>query len=71
MSSSPESFEQAFSALEAIVVQLESGGLGLDETMQLYARGMTLAKSCQDRLEQAELQLTRLGDITASEDRPI
>lgn len=68
--SSPETFEQAYSALETIVLQLETGGLGLEETMQLYERGMVLAKACQDRLEQAELQLTRLGDIMASEDRP-
>jgi len=64
------SFEQAFEQLEAIVRQLEEGGLGLEEALALYERGMALAALCSQRLDQAELRVRQLlttasGEIVA------
>jgi exodeoxyribonuclease VII small subunit len=54
-------FEAAFAELEHIVRELESGELTLEGTMALYERGQTLARRCQERLDQAELRITQLA----------
>ncbi len=54
------SFEENFIALEQLVEALEKGGLGLEEAISLYERGMRLAKECNDQLEAAELRVTQL-----------
>lgn len=61
------SFEEAYAQLEAIVAQLESGDLSLDDSVTLYARGQQLAQRCGILLDTAELriqQLTDDGEIT-------
>jgi exodeoxyribonuclease VII small subunit len=54
-------FEQAFDALETTVGRLESGGLALEEAVALYEEGMRLAKLCGQRLDAAELRVSRLA----------
>jgi len=49
-------FEQAYAQLEAIVAQLESGELSLDESVALYEKGQALAQLCSEMLDQAELR---------------
>lgn len=61
------SFEQAFEQLEAIVRRLEEGGLGLEEALALYERGMALAALCSQRLDQAELRVRQLLTTTGGE----
>ncbi len=51
--SSP-TFEQSLSELEHIVQNLEQGELSLDESMELFERGLSLSKSSQEKLQQAE-----------------
>ena len=60
MKSAELSFEQAFAALEATVSKLESGGLTLEQAVALYEEGMRLAKLCGQRLDAAELRVSRL-----------
>ena len=60
-----ESFEAVYKRLEETVRRLEEGGLTLDESIALYEEGMTLAKSCQSLLDQAELRVTNLQDLFA------
>lgn len=55
-----QSFEQALEELEAIIQQLEAGGLALDETLALYERGQNLAALCETRLSEAEFKLADL-----------
>jgi exodeoxyribonuclease VII small subunit len=55
------SFEQAFDALETTVGKLESGGLALEQAVALYEEGMRLAKLCGQRLDAAELRVSRLA----------
>jgi exodeoxyribonuclease VII small subunit len=60
MTSGPESFEAAFSQLEACVEALERGGLTLEEGIARFEAGMQLANHCTALLEQAELRVTQL-----------
>ena len=60
-----ETFEQLYARLEAAVAKLEAGGLPLEESIDLYEQGMTLARECQERLDAAELKITKLRESFA------
>ena len=47
-------FEQTLSELEQIVQQLEQGELSLDQSLQQFERGITLARHSQQLLQSAE-----------------
>lgn len=62
-------FESSMERLEQIVRALESGDMGLEESLKLYEEGITLVRSCNETLEQAEqsVKLLRLqpdGSVT-------
>ncbi|MBQ1229771.1 MAG: exodeoxyribonuclease VII small subunit [Clostridia bacterium] len=62
-------FESSMERLEQIVRALESGDRGLEESLKLYEEGITLVRSCNEALEQAEqsVKLLRLqpdGSVT-------
>jgi exodeoxyribonuclease VII small subunit len=50
-------FEKAMDRLEAIVEQMESGKLPLEELIVRYEEGMGLLKVCQERLASAEQKI--------------
>lgn len=54
------SFEQALSALEDVVKQLESGDVPLDNSITLYERGEVLRKHCQARLDAAQARIEKI-----------
>ncbi len=47
-------FEQSLSELETIVQNLEQGELSLEESINLFERGLTLSKISQEKLQSAE-----------------
>ena len=47
-------FEEAMQELETIVTRLESGDVPLEQSMELYQRGMKLSVLCQKKLAEAE-----------------
>ena len=47
-------FEAALARLEEIVAELESGELGLEQSLKLFEEGVKLARVCNARLEEAE-----------------
>ncbi len=55
------SFEDALKQLEAIVRQLESGDVPLDESIALYARGDALKRQCEVRLEAARAKIEKIS----------
>ena len=62
----PESltFEQALDELDGLVRRMESGELGLDDSIAAYRRGAELARFCQTRLGAAELEIKKLdGEV--------
>ena len=60
-----EPFEQLYGKLEERVAKLEQGGLSLEDSIALYEEGMTLARECQQRLDEAELKITKLRESFA------
>ena len=51
------SFEKSLEALEAIVEELESGSLSLDEALGRYERGVAAHKECTEILAAAEKRI--------------
>ncbi len=52
--------EASLDALEILVVQMESGDLTLDESLQAFEKGIKLTRECQKRISQAEQQVNIL-----------
>jgi exodeoxyribonuclease VII small subunit len=50
-------FEKAMDRLEAIVEQMETGKLPLEDLIVRYEEGMNLVKVCQERLTNAEQKI--------------
>lgn len=53
----PKDFESSLKELEALVFEMESGDLSLEDSLAAYKRGMELSAFCQKKLEDAELQI--------------
>jgi exodeoxyribonuclease VII small subunit len=49
-----QSFEKSLERLETIVSKLEKGDAALDESIELYQEGITLARFCSKKLEEAK-----------------
>ncbi len=62
------SFEEALSALEAIVQQLERGDVPLDQSITLYERGEKLRGACQRRLDAAQSRIEKI--VTGANGKP-
>ena len=58
-------FEGAMDRLEAIVEQMESGKLALEDLIVRYEEGMSLVKVCQDRLASAEQKIEIIAKNSA------
>jgi exodeoxyribonuclease VII small subunit len=50
-------FEEALSRLENILEAMESGEVPLDELVDKYEEGVSLLKTCNARLREAELKI--------------
>ena len=59
-----DSFEETLEQIEAIVAELESGSLPLDDMVSRYESGMRLIASCQEKLANAELKVTEISTAT-------
>ncbi|MBU2649285.1 exodeoxyribonuclease VII small subunit [bacterium] len=53
-------FEETLQSLEKIVDRLESGELGLEESIKLFEEGVALADSAGKKLDEAEKKVTLL-----------
>mgnify|MGYP004683911341 FL=1 len=54
------SFEESLEKLEVIVKKLESGEVPLDEAIDNFNDAMKLAKTCDEKLKNAEEAITKL-----------
>ena len=61
-------FEDAMRELEDIVQRMERGDLRLEESLQLFERGMSLSKSCRVSLDSAELRVRKLLEPDPTQD---
>ena len=58
-------FEEAIGRLEAIVQRLESGGDDLEAQLALFEEGVSLSRSCEEILAEAEGRIEELlGDAS-------
>lgn len=53
-------FEQAAEQLEAIIDRIESGQVGLEDSLHEYERGMVLRDHCRDILARTEQRIVEL-----------
>lgn len=53
-------FEKALQQLEKIVNAMETGELGLEDSLNQFEQGIKLAKNCQDTLSNAESRVEQL-----------
>ena len=53
-------FEQSVAQLEAIVQAIESGQIGLEESLAKYDQGMKLVSHCRGILDRAEKRIELL-----------
>ena len=65
-------FEESLKELEQITEQIESGGIGLEESIAKYEQGMKLVAKCRAILTKAEQRIQTLaptpsGDLKASD----
>lgn len=55
------SFEEAVTELEQILEKLEDNELTLEESVELYQKGMELSVLCKKKLDEAEQKITILS----------
>ena len=55
-----ENFEINLKKLEFIVDKLESGEVGLEESVKLYEEGMKIKKTCDKKLQDIEMQIKKI-----------
>ena len=53
-------FENNLKKLEVIVDKLESGDIGLEESVKLYEEGMKIKKVCDKKLKDIEMQIKKI-----------
>ena len=70
-----KSFETSLLELEQIVGMLENGDLPLEESLELFEKGIKLSRECRTRLTNAERRIEILlkdsnGNLTAEAIEP-
>ena len=70
-----KSFETSLAELEQIVAKLENGDLPLEDSLELFEKGITLSRECRTRLANAERRIEILirdadGNLAVEEIEP-
>lgn len=60
-SNSTIDFEASIQQLEALVKDMESGDLTLEQSLAAFEKGVALARRCQEALKQAEERIAQLS----------
>jgi exodeoxyribonuclease VII small subunit len=63
------SFETSMQELEALIERIESGEIGLEESIKSYERGVDLIKGCRGVLGAAEQRVEELSKKLQAEGR--
>lgn len=58
------SFEQALAELEAVIDRIESGEVGLEESLKQYEAGMAMVQRCRAVLDKTEKRIAELTENT-------
>lgn len=67
------SLEESFTALEALVTEMEQNDISLEKSFELYRKGMELLKNVNDGIDRVEKEVQKLnadGSFTAMQPLP-
>ena len=64
MSKEKQSFEEMMKELENIVQKLDNEAVSLEESLDLYQRGMKLSANCDSTLKEAEKKVNELMPVS-------
>jgi exodeoxyribonuclease VII small subunit len=67
MTTKPKKFEDELKELEAIVSQIDSGELSLEESISAFERGVMLVKALNGKLDEVERKVELLTRNVAGE----
>ena len=62
MDKKEETLEEIFTQLESVIKTMEQGDVSLEETFDLYHKGMNMLKSCNDKIDKVEKKMLILDD---------
>jgi len=62
------SFEENLEKIQGIIEAIDSGALGLEETIAKYEEGGKLIRTCRDILDKAELKIKKLAEDSDKEE---
>ena len=62
MDKKEETLEEMFTQLESVIKTMEQGDVALEETFDLYHKGMNMLKSCNDKIDKVEKKMLILDD---------
>lgn len=63
MNTENKTFEESMQRLEQIVRAMEQGDVPLEESLKLFQEGTQLVRSCNQLLEEAQLQVTKIMTV--------
>ena len=62
MDKKEETLEEMFTQLKSVIKTMEQGDVSLEETFDLYHKGMNMLKSCNDKIDKVEKKMLILDD---------
>ena len=62
MDKKEETLEEMFTQLESVIKTMEQVDVSLEETFDLYHKGMNMLKSCNDKIDKVEKKMLILDD---------
>ena len=68
---STSSFEDDIKELENIVQKMNQGSISLDDSIQLFERGLELTKKCSQKLNQAQKKIQKIINSNSDDDLQI
>lgn len=60
--------EEAFGVLEDTVSRLEAEDITLEESFQVYQKGMEMLKYCNDKIDKVEKKVLRINEDGATDE---
>ncbi len=66
--SKKEKFEDSLNNLENIVEELESKDLDLEQSLEMFEKGVMLYKDCKKQLEKVEKKISKLSESLKEEE---
>jgi len=61
-------FEDAVERIENLIDDIETGEIGLDQSLKAFEEGMALIRKCRARIERAEQRVTQLLEEESAEE---